>query len=407
VSWFEAAAYAEFAGRSLPVIAQFGKTTPNVVDRYVGPLSNGSESIARVGQFQGLGPYGTYDMVGNVREWYWNGAGQGRRFLLGRLASSYGPEALSPFDRSRLNGFRCVVNEGPMPEDARAPRALIKRDFSKVRPATDDVFAIYRNMYVYDKTPLDAVVEAVADPSEDWSREKITFNTAYGHERMWAYLFLPKRARPPYQVVVFFPSARINGLPDSTKLGDLTFMDYVVKSGRAVVYPVYQYQYERAANAPRQMGPTFGRDVMIAWSKDLGRTIDYLETRSDIDAERIGYLGVSLGSGYGVILAALEDRIKAVVLLDGGYFQTPDPLPGTDQVDFAPRLKKPVLMVNGRYDWTFPLADAQAPLFDMLGTPSADKRHVVFDTPHDVRLRRDELVKEVLAWYDRYLGTVH
>jgi len=31
----------------------------------------------------------------------------------------------------------------------------------------------------------------------------------------------------------------------------------------------------------------------------------------------------------------------------------------------------------------------------MLGTPDADKRHVVFDTPHDVRLRRADLIKEV------------
>jgi len=31
-------------------------------------------------------------------------------------------------------------------------------------------------------------------------------------------------------------------------------------------------------------------------------------------------------------------------------------------------------------------------------TPAADKRHVVFDTPHDVRLRRTDLVREVLDW---------
>ena len=63
-------------------------------------------------------------------------------------------------------------------------------------------------------------------------------------------------------------------------------------------------------------------------------------------------------------------------------------------------------MVNGRYDYTFPLAASQQPLFEMLGSAPADKRHVVFDTPHDVRLRRDELTKEVLAWLDTYLGKV-
>jgi hypothetical protein len=64
-------------------------------------------------------------------------------------------------------------------------------------------------------------------------------------------------------------------------------------------------------------------------------------------------------------------------------------------------------MVNGRYDPVFTAKNSQEPLFDMLGTPAADKRHVVFDTPHDVRLRHDDLVREVLGWYDKYLGKVN
>ena len=103
--------------------------------------------------------------------------------------------------------------------------------------------------------------------------------------------------------------------------------------------------------------------------------------------------------------ATLEDRLKVVVFLDGGYFPGPA-LPGTDQVDFAPRLKKPVLMVNGRYDFVFSLEQSQLPLFHMLGTPEADKRPVVLETPHDVTAQRTELVKAVLAWLDKYLGKV-
>jgi eukaryotic-like serine/threonine-protein kinase len=43
----------------------------------------------------------------------------------------------------------------------------------------------------------------------------------------------------------------------------------------------------------------------------------------------------------------------------------------------------------------------------MLATPESDKRHVVFDTPHDVRLRSADLTREVLAWFDKYLGRVN
>jgi eukaryotic-like serine/threonine-protein kinase len=73
---------------------------------------------------------------------------------------------------------------------------------------------------------------------------------------------------------------------------------------------------------------------------------------------------------------------------------------------FALRLRLPVLMVNGRYDFSFSLDRAQRPLFDLLGTPAESKRRVVLDTPHDVRAHRAELISAVLSWLDRYLGPV-
>ena len=345
-------------------------------------------------------------MVGNVREWYANASGDRLRYILGRQASSYGPEALSPFDRSPLNGFRCVKNGSPIPGEAAAAHDFLHRDFSKTHPVSDEVFRVYRSLYSYDKTPLHATIDGAPTEAPDWTMQKITFDTAYRNERMAAFLFLPRHTPPPFQTVVFFPSARVNFLPSSDALGDLSFMDYVVKSGRAVIYPIYRNLYERRAKMPTVPGPTFGRETMVNWSKDLGRSIDYLESRPDIDKTRIGYLGVSQGSAYGVILTSIEDRLKAVVFLDGGFFQQDHPTAGLDQADFAPRVTKPVLMVNGRYDATFPYESAQLPLFRMLGTPAADKHHVTFDTPHDVRLRRTDLVTEVLAWYDKYLGRV-
>ena len=101
----------------------------------------------------------------------------------------------------------------------------------------------------------------------------------------------------------------------------------------------------------------------------------------------------------------IQDKLKAVVFLDGVFFLYRPPS-GGDQADFAPRLKKPVLMVNGRYDYVFSLGRAQLPLFQMLGAPADDKRHVVLDTPHDVTERRPQLIQNVLGWLDKYLGRV-
>ncbi len=409
VSWYEASAYAAFVGKSLPAFAQWYAAASNSETDDIVLISNISRSkLAPDGRFQGLGPDGTYDMAGNVREWILNDTGEATKFILGGSwkAQTYlyaDPQALSPFDRSPENGFRCVRNTAPLPAAVLKPVKRVERDFSKYKAVPDEVFRAYLQLYAYDKTPLDAKVEGVVQDTPDWREEKVTYNTAYDSQRMSAYLFLPKHVKPPYQTVVFYPSARVLPLRDSRNLGDVTFFDYIVQSGRAVLYPVYYGTYERQGSMAWP-GSAEWLSYLAKNSKDLGRSIDYLDTRSDIDKTKIAYLGASMGSAYGAIYTTIaQSRLRTVIFLDGGYFLFPQPV-GGDQADFVPRLKVPVLMVNGRYDYDFPSNQSQDPMFRMLGTPDADKRHVLFDTPHDVREQHAQLVKVVLDWLDKYLG---
>lgn len=411
VSWYEAAAYAAFAGKSLPAIAQWYKAAPPELSRYAVNQSNfEGRGPAPVGASRAVGPYGTYDMAGNVREWTLSAIDGDKRFILGgawrtQTYLAFDPEALPPFDRSPLNGFRCVRNREPLPAEVAAPVVRQTRDFSKAKPASDEVFQVYKTMYSYDHTPLKAKEEGVVENTADWTKEKITIDAGYANARLPMYLFLPKNVHPPYQTVLFFPSARVEFMPTSERLGDLQFIDYVIKSGRAVMYPIYVGTYERVGHRTLP-GTAEDRELVIRQSKEVRRSIDYLETLPEIDMSRLGYLGVSAGTAYGVIYTALEQRLKAIVFLDGGFFLNPS-LPGRDQVDFAPRVRKPVLMVNGRYDFTFSPERSQDPLFRMLGTPAADKRHVVLETPHDISQQKDKLSQEVLAWLDKYLGRVN
>jgi formylglycine-generating enzyme required for sulfatase activity/dienelactone hydrolase len=411
VSWYEATAYAASLGKSLPVVAQRFQIAPQDVERYVVAESNISGSgLAKVGAFQGLGPFGTYDMAGNVREWTENAGDNDLRLILGGSWQSplymyTSPEALSPFDRSATNGFRCVLNSKPMPAATVGNQHRLSRDFAAYKPVNDEVFNAYKLLYAYPEIPLNAKDEGVVKDTVDWTESKITFDAAYNGERMAAYLFLPKHVKGPFQTVLFFPSARVDDLTDSTDLGDKKFFNYILQSGRAVVYPIYEDTYERRA---RGITPGGGQraELTADWYKDAARTLDYLATRKDIDSGKLAYLGVSMGAADGVILSTLlQDRLKTTILLDGGYFMAQPP-PGGDQADFAPRMKKPVLMVNGRYDYTFPVQSAQDPLFKMLGTPDAEKEHVLLDTPHDVTEDREHLKKAVLDWLDKYMGRV-
>jgi eukaryotic-like serine/threonine-protein kinase len=405
VSWYEASAYAEFAGKSLPVIAQWYLTAPSPVAKYIMPMSNFSSSPAPVGKYQGVGPWGTYDMAGNVAEWCRNESG-GARYLLGggwntTTNEYFEPGVLPPFHRAANAGFRCVRNSAPLPAETTAERRQTIRNFAKAKPASDAVYQIYKTMYAYDRSPLNATLETVAQDSKDWRKEKVIFDAAYGKERMAMYLFLPAHAQPPYQTVVFFPSARAVDIPSSQTLTDMKFIDYVIRSGRAVAYPIYKGTYERPAPVPGPDTPS-GRETLIQESKDMGRSIDYLETRADIDRNRIAFMGESMGAALGVNIAAVEARFKAVIFLDGG-FASEKPLPGTDQADFLPHIKAPTLLISGKFDWIFLGKDA---LMRLLGTPAADKKALTLDTAHDVSEQPADLHREVVAWLDKYFGKV-
>ena len=107
----------------------------------------------------------------------------------------------------------------------------------------------------------------------------------------------------------------------------------------------------------------------------------------------------------GLRVTALDNRFKASILMVGGLDSyNPVGMPEVDELNFAPRVRTPTLMLNGRDDFRFPLELSQKPMFRLLGTKADDKRHVLFDGGHIPR--RLAPVKPTLEWLDRYLGPV-
>jgi hypothetical protein len=193
------------------------------------------------------------------------------------------------------------------------------------------VYQVYRHLYDYDPISLDTQVEGTDDSNPHWRRERVSFRAAYGTERVPAYLFLPRGAPAPYQAVVFFPGADAVVLPSSRDMS-LQFLEFIIRSGRAVVYPVYQETYERHTNRPRTQ--SFLREISIQRGQDVKRTIDYLETRPDIDRSRMAFYGLSLGAQLGPVYLAIEPRLRTGVLLSGG-FETWQMPPEADPVNFT------------------------------------------------------------------------
>ena len=143
------------------------------------------------------------------------------------------------------------------------------------------------------------------------------------------------------------------------------------------------------------------RDHMVMWAKDVGRSVDYLESRPDIAKDKIGYLGYSWGAEVAPLFLAVEPRISLGLICLGAFNLQPS-LPEADPVNFAPRVKIPVLMLNGRFDFYGPTAISQEPMFKLLGTPPEHKRRVVYETSHSIP--RNEMIKEVVNWMEKYWG---
>jgi len=172
-----------------------------------------------------------------------------------------------------------------------------------------------------------------------------------------------------------------------------------------VLFPVIKGSYERGGEVHSVLPEksVFYKNHVINWAQDVSRSLDYLETRNDIAQEKIGFFSFSWGSSIAPVICALEKRIRAAVLHASGFVMQ-KPLPEVDPLNFLPRVHIPVLTLNGKNDTAYPLETTQKPMFKLLGTVEKDKKMKIYEGGHLVP--RSELMKESLAWFDKYLGAV-
>jgi dienelactone hydrolase len=423
VSWYEAAAYAEFAGKALPTLRHWAAATgqsgwaPYALGSVLLPMSNfKGKGPVPVGTTGAISPDGVADLAGNVREWCWNPSERGRCLRGGAWNDQEYMYSMvtqaPPFDRSEKNGLRCAryVDAEAIPKSAfDTYTTAAERDLRTEKAVSDEIFAVYREQFAYDPRPLEARVEARDDSHEDWVREKVTFHAAYGGERVIAQVFLPRRAASPFQAVVYFPGGMAFGSrPSDTLEEGIEFkqnISFFVQTGRAVLYPVFKWAHERraAGDAPPADGTREEAVSEIRQVQDVRRSVDYLLSRPDIDPQRLAFCGFSWGGWLSSLVLAVEDRFRAGIVHSGGL-EGWHARPEIDPLNYVSHVRVPLLMLNGRYDLTVPLETQARPMFERLGTPDRDKRLYVADSDHWIP--RTELVRESLAWLDRYLGPV-
>jgi hypothetical protein len=281
VSWYEAAAFAEFMHKKLPSVYQWSIIAQTGSTKDIVPISNFNDiSTLPVGSTSNITSFGLYDIAGNVREWCLNeGNNPDQRYILGggfndpTYAFNCAYTQLS-MDRSVSNGFRCVKE---LPGDSTTTKLsgridLAFRDYRKEKPVDDKTFNIYLKQFVYDKTPLNDKIINVEE-SDIWKVEKVTIDAAYNKERFNVWLFLPKNAKPPYDPIIFYPGSDVI-FTDVFKTTEyyVKYLEFIGKSGRAFVYPIYKGTFDRrdGLKSDLQEETVFYKDHVIMWRKDIG-----------------------------------------------------------------------------------------------------------------------------------------
>lgn len=407
VSWYEARAYARWAGKQLPTLFHWRRAAglgteqvPNFSDIVLASNFNGSRTLA-AGESDGLGAYGTFDMAGNVAEWCLNPAGELRHLLGGSwLEDTYrfsDPEARDPLTRGTGTGLRLMQSDEPVAQGL--ARSLELGAFEVPEPVDDATFEIYARQFDYDPKPLNSRLEEGDDSHRDWNRERVSFSAAYPGQRVSAWIYTPRGIERPAPTVVNFPGGDALMLDDSRKAG-LNHVEPFLRNGHIVVYPVYLGTFERRIDPPS--GPNSWRALLVDQVRDLRRTLDYLESREDVDQDRLILHAVSYGGYRAPYALAVDDRFHSAVILSAGLISIDRVPPEVQLQDYLPRVDLPVLLINGRADFNFPHQESQLPFFELLGTKPEHKRHLVLEWGH-LPPNYTEVIRAYLDWSRRWV----
>jgi dienelactone hydrolase len=273
-------------------------------------------------------------------------------------------------------------------------------------------------------SPLQAqTVEVKEYPG--YRREKFVFQSRPGCGVL-GYLLTPKSGKSPYAPVLCI-AGHGRGVDDIVGI-DASGADRTEKVGYQYDFAIQAVEHGMAAVAIEPMAFGCRRDAktvarsreanvcqpsagsalllgqtMIGWRVyDMMRTIDWIGTRPELDAKRVGCMGISGGGMATLFAAALDTRIKASLV--SGYLNTfrecimsishcidnyiPGILNWAEMYDVAGLIApRPVFFESGEKDNIFPIAASRASyarvrkMYEVFGAPELTG-HEVFDGPH-------------------------
>jgi len=224
-------------------------------------------------------------------------------------------------------------------------------------------------------------------------------------------LTIPKNATKPVPIIILLHGAGDRKTVDYVSFGN----DFLLKNG----YAVFRIDISKHGDRKEDeydlsfTGKTryWSREIITQTVFDLRRAVDFIETRPELNANKIGYFGISLGGITGTIFCGVEERVKVpVIVLGGGQFNLmyESKALSADAKDFTSIIEplnfvkeiapRPLLMINAENDEIIP------PMMSKLLYNKAKKPKNIIWYPakhHDIPL--ENVYQDGVNWFEKYL----
>jgi len=238
----------------------------------------------------------------------------------------------------------------------------------------------------------------------------VTYRSVH-NKKVTALLTVPKNATQPLPVIIL-----LHGKGDSKTVDYIEYgNDFFYKNGYAVLRIDFDNHGERIENEfdfdLTGKYKYWSRNIITQTVFDLRRAVDFIELRSELDADKIGFFGISLGGITGVIFCSVEKRVKAPVLaLAGGQMnlmfgknalssETKDYLSIIEPMNFIKQIApRPLLMLNAEND------EIVLPMMSkLLYNKAENPKNIIWYPAKHHTIPLDKTYQEGLNWFNQYL----
>ena len=264
--------------------------------------------------------------------------------------------------------------------------------------------------YEYDQDlPLLDSVRLVTDTT-DYRLFYLTYRSVHDKE-VTGLLTLPRKGEQPLPTIILLHGLGDRKTVDYIEAGN----QYLLDAGYAVLRldisnhgDRFKYDYDFDLTDGYRY---WTRDIITQTVFDLRRAMDFIYTREELDHDRIGYYGISLGGIIGIIFCSVEERIQVpVIVLAGGNLNlmfgkdalsgdTKDYLSIIDPVNYVAKIApRPLLMINAENDDVIPPITSKL-LFKAARQP---KEILWYPTKHH-DLPIEKVYPDGIRWFDKYL----